>query len=217
MECLIIDDQPIIKSGLVQLVRKLSSNVAISESTTIREALTKDKNRKFQLIITDIETELDTILARISNLKAMYPEGRILIYSRVDEEAFAIPMIKAGASGFVSKQAELDEVSKAVRTLLNMRRYLSNRLQSRLIFVGNISSNPAEILSRREMMVMRLMLVGKTNKEIASTLGIKDNTVSTFKYRVYKKFSVSNAVELLRKLSFHASVDGSDGLQTSKS
>ena len=217
MECLIIDDQPIIKSGLVQLVRKLSSNVAISESTTIREALTKHKNRKFQLIITDIETELDTILARIANLKAMYPEGRILIYSRVDEEAFAIPMIKAGASGFVSKQAELDEVSNAVRTLLNMRRYLSNRLQSRLIFVGNISSNPAEILSRREMMVMSLMLVGKTNKEIASTLGIKDNTVSTFKYRVYKKFSVSNAVELARKLSFHASVNGSDGLQTSKS
>jgi DNA-binding NarL/FixJ family response regulator len=140
----------------------------------------------------------------VTEIRKRRNDVRILICSAADEQIFALDYIMAGADGYLTKSANEQEVVKAVSTVLKGMRYVSYVVQERLLEVPNEKTRQPgpqtrEGLSNREKQVMDLLLEGKWNKEIAATLNLQSNTVSTFKTRIFKKLGVTNLFELAKK------------------
>jgi two-component system invasion response regulator UvrY len=134
------------------------------------------------------------------------PDILILIHSGYDEETYALPYMQAGADGFLSKQASQEEFQAAYKALVNRGKYVSYRIQQTLLNnLGDNNSkklkNPIMTLSPREILVMQLLTEGKWTKEIASLLNVKENTISTYKRRIFDKLEVADEIELSKKVS----------------
>lgn len=129
---------------------------------------------------------------------------KILVCSGRDELHNAPICMRAGAYGFLSKNAPDDYGKMAVEMVLMGKKYISSSVQENVfntyLFGQSIYINPLEALSPREKDVMNLLIKGKSNKEISNTLHIKHSTVSTHKLRIFQKMDVENNVELLRKI-----------------
>ena len=132
-------------------------------------------------------------------IKTRYPGARVLMFSMSAENVYAKRFLKAGAMGFVSKNAGLVELKKAVELVLNDRKYISESLAEQL--AGEIGSqqpsNPFDKLSAREFEIATLLMTGKSGSEISEMLSINSSTVGTHKARLFEKLGVSNLPELI--------------------
>ncbi|HEX2682487.1 MAG TPA: response regulator transcription factor, partial [Ferruginibacter sp.] len=127
-----------------------------------------------------------------------YPEARVLMFSMSAENIYAKRFMKAGASGFVSKEAPLEDITRAISTILNGKKYISDSLAEKLAedsYSGK-SGNPFNELSPREFEIVSLLLEGKTVTDISHTLNIQTSTVGTHKARLFEKLGVTNILEL---------------------
>ena len=137
----------------------------------------------------------------IQELKEMHPKVRFMIFSNLKEEIYAINSLKAGASGYLCKTNPLSRLREAILKISSGGVYITNEL-AELIAFKQTGANPIsaiEKLSRREIQVLRLLINGRKNTEIALALGISDKTVSTYRTRIMKKLNVSNIIDLARK------------------
>ena len=125
--------------------------------------------------------------------------------SHQPEEIYAISTIKAGASGYLNKSAELDLIHKAVETVLDDQIYLSEKMDKHYRYEDTRKSRTRlfKRLSTREVEVLKLLSIGKKNKEIAQELDINEKTVSTYKARLFKKLNVTNVVDLIHQAEHH--------------
>ena len=132
-------------------------------------------------------------------IKTVYPHARVLIFSMTAESIYAKRFLKAGAMGFVTKNAGLTELQKAIDMVLNNRIYMSNHLLEQLVvdLGGNKVTDPFEKLSSREIEIVSLLTSGKSLTEIAEILSLAISTVGTYKARLFEKLKVNNLVELI--------------------
>jgi DNA-binding NarL/FixJ family response regulator len=132
-------------------------------------------------------------------IKTVYPRARVLIFSMTAESIYAKRFLKAGAMGFVTKNAGLTELQKAIDMVMNNRIYMSNHLLEQLVvdLGGNKVTDPFEKLSSREIEIVSLLTSGKSLTEIAEILSLAISTVGTYKARLFEKLKVSNLVELI--------------------
>jgi len=126
---------------------------------------------------------------------------RFLMFSVLNEELYAISALKAGASGYLCKTSPLGNLREAILKISTGGVYITNEL-AQIIAFNETGQNPAEILkklSQREVQVLRMLVNGKQNKEIAMLLNINPKTVSTYRLRVMKKLASKTLVDLIRK------------------
>jgi DNA-binding NarL/FixJ family response regulator len=143
----------------------------------------------------------------IKLMREKQPGIPILIHSTYDEKVYALPYLQAGADGFISKQASQEEFLTAVQAILDHGRYVSYDVQQ--IFLSSFTDmsgrttggNPIVTLSPRERRVMQLMTEGKWTKEIAAIMNLKENTISTYKRRIFDKMEVKDPIELSKKIA----------------
>jgi DNA-binding NarL/FixJ family response regulator len=114
------------------------------------------------------------------------------------EDVYAKRFLKLGVKGFINKEADRSEIRKAIVSILNNKRYLSSRMHDTLSseMLEDITPNPFETLSPRELEIMNYLLEGKQTSEIASMLFLHISTVSTHKTNLMQKLGVSNIIEL---------------------
>jgi DNA-binding NarL/FixJ family response regulator len=157
------------------------------------------------LIISEIDLpELNGITA----LRAIKKENKnikVIMFSHQPEEIYAISTIKAGASGYLNKSVELDLLKKAIDTVLDDKIYLSEKMDKHYRYEDTRKSRTRlfKRLSTREVEVLKLISIGKKNKEIAQELDINEKTVSTYKARLFKKLNVTNVVDLIHQAEHH--------------
>ncbi|WP_254411157.1 response regulator [Dyadobacter diqingensis] len=206
MKILIVEDHPLIRSGLKHLLLEATPDATVTQATTFPLGLTMLDKEKFDLLILDIDIPGGENIRMMEIVRQKQPDIMILINSGYDEQVYALPYMQAGADGFLSKQATEDEFYAAYRSLLSKGKYVSHRVQQTLLTsLGSNgikkTKNPLTTLSQREMAVMQLLTEGKWTKEIASILNVKENTISTYKRRIYDKLEVSDEIELSKKVS----------------
>jgi len=148
----------------------------------------------------------------IDLIKEIRSEGfsiPILVFSRLPEEEYAIRALKAGALGYLSKETDKEELIVAIETVNVGRRYVSAQLvQSIAAQLGNgVGREPHELLSDRELEVMRRIAMGRSVKEIASELNLSVSTVSTYRTRILTKMNMEKNSELTRYAMKHDLVD----------
>jgi DNA-binding NarL/FixJ family response regulator len=207
---LLIDNQPPILAGLTHLIIHSIPNAVIMSAKSLETAISILKQHTFDLVITEILGGIQDGTGIISRINSLGSKAKILVYSSLDEEVFAPSFLKAGAMGFLSKRSKWNETVTAIQMVLDGQKYMSAELRTKLILGSRprrqrFALETERSLSMQEMTVMELLLQGKSTREIACTLKLKDNTISTFKRRIFKKLNVTSALQLyfLTNSQFH--------------
>ncbi|HMW26623.1 MAG TPA: response regulator transcription factor, partial [Ferruginibacter sp.] len=152
----------------------------------------------YDLVILDIQMPKTDTLGLMEYIHIKYPAAKVLMFSMSAENIYAKRFMKAGAYGFISKEAPLEEITRAINMILNGKKYISDTLAEKLAedsFSGK-TGNPFNDLSPREFEIVSLLLEGKTVTDISHTLNIQTSTVGTHKARLFDKLGVTNILEL---------------------
>jgi DNA-binding NarL/FixJ family response regulator len=199
-----VDDHPIVRQGLRQLIGQQPDLVVCADASDSREALEAIRASPPDAAIIDLTLEDDSGLGLIKDIKARHPDVAILVLSMHDEVLFAERALRAGASGYIMKQETLEETVKALRRVLAGSHYVSDKMTSRLLqrCVGGLSLPTAslvECLTDRELEVFELMGRGKSTREIAKGLHLSRKTIETHQAHIKEKLGLENHIDLLRR------------------
>ncbi|MEJ0105580.1 MAG: response regulator transcription factor [Bacteroidota bacterium] len=166
---LVIDDHEIIRSGIKNILSEFFKSCEVYEAFDGESAVLQLKQRHFQLVIMDVQMPGTDALDMMEFIKTNSPQTAVLIFSMASENAYAKRFLKAGAMGFVSKDAGLTELKKAISLVLSNRKYLSPNLAEKLIEdLGKPAIvNPFDKLSTREFEIASLLIKGTSIKEIS--------------------------------------------------
>jgi two-component system invasion response regulator UvrY len=201
MRILIADDHTIVREGIKMLLNDAYPHaeiVDVSDSVDLMKCVYK---QKWDVIICDISMPPgDSGLESIKQIKENSPKTPVIILSMHAPDQYAVRAIKAGAMGYLTKGAATLELVKAVNQVLSGRKYLSPDVADILAdaFENYNSATGVETLSDREFEVFKLIASGKSISDIAKQLVLSNNTVSTFRTRVFEKMGFQNNLELIR-------------------
>src|ERR1700682_2078205 len=195
---LIIDDHEVLRDGVKRVFDKQPGTATFGEASTIHEALRLVREQDSDVVVLDISLGGRSGLEVLKELKQIRPRLPVLILSMHSEEQFARRALKAGASGYITKDSPRAELVKAVNKVMRGGRYISATLAEKLIFNFDLDTGrpPHEALSDREFEVLRLIASGKTVSEIASMLSLSDSTISTYRGRILEKMGMKTNAEL---------------------
>jgi len=198
IKILIADDHPVVRKGLKEIIEENSDMVVAAEAGHGQEVLEKALKKEFDVVVLDISMPGRSGLEVLKQLKRERPKLSVLILSIHPEEHYAVRVLKAGASGYLTKESVPDELIKAIRKISTGRKYISSTLAEKLAFdLESGGEKPAhERLSDREYEVMCLIASGKTLKEIAEKLCLSAKTISTYRSRILEKMKMKNNAEL---------------------
>jgi len=198
VKLLVVDHHPIIRKGL-ELLFMTSQNMKVVESLDNGEAIFDFLRREsVDIILSEIDLPKLNGITALRRLKSEYPNVKVIIFSAHPEAVYGINVVKAGASGYVCKTANVLTLKEAIQKVSEGGIYLSNDLsQPAYSYSSNRTGSSYKKLSTREVEVLKLLTIGKKNKEIAIELEINEKTVSTYKTRLMKKLNVNNIVDLI--------------------
>ncbi|KQS32282.1 response regulator transcription factor [Pedobacter sp. Leaf194] len=201
---LIADDHEIIRRGLKNLISDYWAGVEILNASTMQEALIETEKSP-SLVIIDVNLPGGNNLKVIDQIKLVQPNAKILVFSSLNENIYAVPYLKAGASGYLTKNAEESEIVTAITTILAGSRYSSRNVKENMFnsILGNDADNPFTKLSARELEVAELLTKGIGVLEISNQLNLQMGTVSTYKLRLFQKLKIKSIIELAEKMSIY--------------
>jgi two-component system invasion response regulator UvrY len=197
---LLADDYPILREGIKRVIEATTDMVVVAEAASGEEALQKAKTSAPDVVVLDLSMPGRGGLETIQELKRLIPRVRILILTVLAEDYFAIRSLKEGADGFMNKEADVAMLQTAIRRLHAGGKYISPTLAERLAMslADGPGGSAVEVLSVRELEVLRLVGTGATVREIAGRLHLSSKTVSTYLSRIRDKMSLRNNTELIR-------------------
>ena len=199
LKILIADDHPVFRRGLKQIIAETTDIVVADEAADGLEVLSKVKVGDFDVVLLDISMPGKTGIEVLAQLKYERPKLPVLMLSMHPEEQYAVRALRAGASGYLTKESAPDELVAAIRKVSTGGKYVSSSLAERLAsLLQKAEQLPHDILSRREYQVMCLMASGKTVSEIAKELSLSVKTISTYRSRILEKMKMKNNAELTR-------------------
>ena len=195
---LIADDHAVVRAGLRQFLETDQSIREIGEAATGRETLEQLRNGTWDLLLLDINMPDRSGLDVLRQVRSTHPDTRVLVLSGFPERQYAVNVLRAGASGFLSKESAPEELLKAVRAVLGGRRYVSSALAELLVsdLDGDAQRPLHARLSEREFQILCKLAAGRAVSEIASELCISVKTVSTYRTRVLQKMNFKTNADL---------------------
>jgi len=199
LKILIADDHPVFRRGLKQIIAETTDMVVAGEATNGWEVLSKVSTGDYDLVLLDISMPGKDGMDVLTQLKKERPALLVLMVSMHPEEQYAVRALKAGASGYLTKESAPDELIVAIRKVSTGRKYVSSALAERLaaLLQEDAEVLPHEVLSSREYQVMCMIASGKTLKEIAEELSLSIKTISTYRSRILEKMKMRNNAELI--------------------
>jgi len=198
LKVLIADDHPVVREGLKQIVTETQDMVVAGEANNGQEVLNKIREGDYDVIVLDITMPGRNGMDVLRQLRSERPRLPVLILSIHSEEQYALRALRAGASGYLTKESAPDELVVAIRKVSWGGKYISSSLAEKLAFKLEIGREeaPHETLSDREYQVMCMIASGKTVKEIAQELSLSEKTISTYRSRILEKMKMKNNAEL---------------------
>lgn len=200
---LIVDDHAILRSGLARMLKASFPNVFIGEAGDSQEAIRLVETRKWDVMLLDIGLPGRSGLEVLQEVQRMRPSLPVLVLTGLTDDAVAIRAFEAGAMGYLCKDCAEDDLSTAVRKLLEGGRYLTTALAEKLVLnlnnqkARNASGDSPEIKGRIFDVMLRLGQ-GDTVKAIASDMSLSVKTVSTYRTRILERFHLKSNADIVR-------------------
>lgn len=198
IKILVVDDHALVRDGLKRILLDTPDMIVADEASNGEEVINKVGNNDYDLVLLDISLPGRDGLDVLKQLKCTNPKVPILILSMYPEEHYAVRSLRAGASGYLTKQSSSDELIGAIRKVAQGRRYITPSLAEKLAFdLGvDVRKLPHEKLSDREYQVMCMIGSGQTVTEIAETLSLSIRTISTHRAHILNKMEMKNNAQL---------------------
>jgi two-component system invasion response regulator UvrY len=198
MRILIADDHSIVRRGLKEILNEEFPKAHISAVNDGAALLRKARSEKWDIIISDLQMPGKNGLEILKQLKEEFPKMPVLILSMHPEYLYAIRALRAGASGYLSKESASEELVNAVQMILGGRKYITATVAEKLAenLEEDASKELHETLSDREFDILKLIASGKTISEIGQVLSISKSTVSTHRGRILVKMKMRTNAEL---------------------
>jgi two-component system, NarL family, invasion response regulator UvrY len=200
VQILIAEDHPLVLVGIQHLLTEHLPGVAIATAEDFPKTLNLLEKQKFDLLVMDINLPGGDKVGMINSIRMKQPKVPILVCSSYDEQLYALPFLKAGANGYVSKTATNEDFKTAVDQVISGNIYASpSVLQSAFGMLFNSKGNTESItekLSDKELEVAKLLAKGLSTKAISNHIHLSPSSVSTYKAKIFEKLGVSNIIEL---------------------
>lgn len=201
LKVLIADDHPVVRQGVKQILTEELQLKQFGEARNAREVLEKVSRNKWDILILDINLPDMNGLEILRQLKKVHPDIPVLVLTVFDEDQIAIRVLKAGASGFVTKETMPNELIAAVKKIHSGGKYVSPSLAEKLVFNIYIYAEDEKPvhhkLSNREYQVICLIAAGKSVKQIAEDLYLSIQTIRTYRTRILEKMEMNTDAELI--------------------
>jgi two-component system, NarL family, invasion response regulator UvrY len=195
---LIADDHAVVRAGLRQFIAAHDDLSVVVEAANGAEVMDAVRKTELDVVVLDISMPGRSGIDILNSLRQTCPELPVLILSGFAEEQYAVNLLRAGANGYLNKDAAPDEIVRAIRTVARGHRYLSEFVADALAdkLERPASERPHEALSEREFQIFCKLAGGRIPTEIAEELHLSVKTISTYRARVLEKMRLSNNADL---------------------
>jgi DNA-binding NarL/FixJ family response regulator len=200
---LLVDDHPMMRQGLAQVINQQNDLLVCGEAGDANEAMLRIDAAKPDLAVVDISLEGKSGLELIKDLQALYPDLPVLVMSMHDESLYAERTLRAGARGYVMKKAGGEAVLHAIRQVLTGKVYVSESMSAQILanYTGARATkrlSPIQMLTDREFEVFKLLGEGFSSREVARRLHISPKTVDVYRQHLKEKLKLPSATSLIQ-------------------
>ncbi|MBC7422902.1 MAG: response regulator transcription factor [Ferruginibacter sp.] len=197
---LIADDHELIREGLSKIIAQKYMDAIITTANNGEDLIEKVGTEDWSLVISDISMLKNASFEALVYIKKVFPKLRVLVLSMHKEEVYGLRAYKSGAAGYITKEAPIEELLKAIDCVLNGNRYISpfmiNMLSENM--VSDYQKPLHEKLSAKEFEAFKLYSQSKTTTEVSQIMGLELSTVSTYKTRIFKKLKLTTNSDLTK-------------------
>ena len=209
LNILVADDHTIVREGLKQILSEVPDIIVAGEASEGNQVLNQVRNGDYDLVLLDIAMPGISGLDVLKQLKTEKPDLQILMLSMYPEEQYAVRTLKAGASGYLTKESAPEELIAAIRKVCAGGKYVTSSLAEKLALYleTDFEKSAHELLSDREYQVVLMIASGKTVSQIATELSLSVKTISTNRSRALTKMGMKTNAELTYYAIKHGLVD----------
>ena len=199
---LLADDHSIVRAGLCRIVEESEEMEVVAEAANGNEAIQQARETDVDVAVIDISMPGLDGLEVADRIRTEF-EGKlpVIMLTMHEEDQYVVRAIEAGAMGYITKRSAPENLVEAISQVHNGGRYFSARAAEALalhVAKGDDAKSPLDLLSTRELQVLRRLAMGSTNREIASAYNISVKTVDTYRLRILKKLHLRNNADLSR-------------------
>lgn len=195
---LIVDDHDLVRLGIKKLLANIGDIKVIGEAANGETAIRLTRELKPDVVLMDLKMPGIGGLEATHKLLRINPEIKVIAVTSYTEEPFPYHLVRAGAAGYVTKKADVEELVMAIRKVHSGQVYITPEIAQQMALrqVTDASKSPFANLSERELQVMWMITRGSRVQEIAEKLCLSPKTINTYRYRLFEKLDVKNDVEL---------------------
>ncbi len=200
IKVLMVDDHIMVREGIKRIIDDTKDIDIVAEAASGEEALKTLNNIGVDIVLLDISMPGKNGIQTLKEIKKHNPTMKVLMLSMHAEEQYAMRAIKAGASGYLTKDSASDKLVTAIRKIEQGRKHISPEVAELLVtdIYHNEEKDLHSLLSDREFEILKCIIKGDSLKKIASNLSISDKTVSTYRSRLLKKLNLTNTADLIK-------------------
>ena len=206
----LIDDHDLVRLGIRRMLSELPDVEVIAEGASGEEAITLVRSHSPDVVFMDIRMPGIGGVEATCRILSQSPDTIVIGLSAASDELYPSQLLRAGARGYITKNANSDEVKTALSTVLSGEKYVSPQIAQRMAvgrLTGVAGESPFAQLSERELQIAEMITGGHRANEVAAILMVSPKTVNTHKYRIYDKLNVTNDVELTLAAVRHGLID----------
>lgn len=215
LRILVIDDHDVVRMGICSLIGSMPGVSVIGQGSSGEQALSLARELNPDIVFMDIRMPGIGGLEATRRLLLANPGLKVIVVSVFADDTYPAQLLKAGAAGYLTKQADRDEIQRALQTVIEDGTYVSPAI-AQLMVVKSLKpdqqGSPLATLSRRELQIAQMIGSGHRANEVAAVLNISPKTITTYKYRIYDKLGVGNDVELALAMVKYGLIDPNEVL-----
>ncbi|GAB2525467.1 UvrY/SirA/GacA family response regulator transcription factor [Microbulbifer agarilyticus] len=208
-----VDDHDLVRMGISRMLGDVSDIEVVGEAKSGEDAIAFVRETPVDVVLMDVRMPGMGGLEATRKLIARFPQSRVIAVSALDDDLFPSRLIQAGAKGYVTKGADLEEMVRAIRSVVAGETFISSSMATKLA-LRSVSggSSPFDELSERELQTAVMIVNGSKVAEIAETLTVSPKTVNTYRYRIFEKLGLNSDVELTLLAVKHHVLDPEEAL-----
>ncbi|MCP9337602.1 response regulator transcription factor GacA [Stutzerimonas xanthomarina] len=207
---LVVDDHDLVRTGISRMLADIDGLQVVGQAESGEVAIKKSRELKPDVVLMDVKMPGIGGLEATRKLVRSYPDIKVIAVTICEEDPFPTRLLQAGAAGYLTKGAALEEMIQAIRMVFAGQRYISPQIAQQLAlksFQPKVNGSPFDLLSEREIQIALMIANCQKVQAISDKLCLSPKTVNTYRYRIYEKLSITSDVELALLAVRHGMVD----------